>query len=83
MKLLKGKICDVCKMGTQTKGSFNSKHHISASRPSKLLRMGLFGPTRIRNIEDKIYALIVFDDFSRFSGVFFFPTNQKLNSQAL
>ncbi|GKA76640.1 reverse transcriptase domain-containing protein, partial [Tanacetum coccineum] len=36
-----------------------------------LLQMDLFGPTSIRSIDYKYYSLVVTDDFSRFTWVFF------------
>ncbi|GKE37773.1 putative ribonuclease H-like domain-containing protein [Tanacetum coccineum] len=36
-----------------------------------MLHMDLFGPTSVRSINHKTYCLVVTDDFSRFSWVFF------------
>ena len=39
--------------------------------------MDLFGPTSIRSIDHKYYSLVVTDDFSRFSWVFFLGTKDE------
>ncbi|GJS75710.1 putative ribonuclease H-like domain-containing protein [Tanacetum coccineum] len=47
------------------------------SEPLQLLHMDLFGPTSIRSIDHKHYSLVVTDDFSRFSWVFFLGTKDE------
>ncbi|GJR39826.1 ribonuclease H-like domain-containing protein [Tanacetum coccineum] len=44
---------------------------------SQMLHMDLFGPTFIRSINHKIYCLVVTDDYSRFSWVFFLATKDE------
>ncbi|GKF32892.1 putative ribonuclease H-like domain-containing protein [Tanacetum coccineum] len=39
--------------------------------------MDLFGPTSIRSIDNKHYSLVVTDDFSKFSWVFFLGTEDE------
>jgi hypothetical protein len=40
-------------------------------RPLKLLHMDLFGPIAYLSIGDNKYGLVIVDDFSRFTCVFF------------
>ncbi|GJV75101.1 putative ribonuclease H-like domain-containing protein [Tanacetum coccineum] len=47
------------------------------SAPLQLLHMDLFGPTSIRSIDHKYYSLVVTDDFSRFTWVFFLGTKDE------
>ncbi|GJY94830.1 retrovirus-related pol polyprotein from transposon TNT 1-94 [Tanacetum coccineum] len=42
-----------------------------------LLHMDLFGPTSVRSINHKTYCLVVTDDYSRFSWVFFLATKDE------
>ena len=65
------KICDACQLGKQTKNPFKSKNIISTSRPLKLLHMDLFRPTRTTSLGGKRYGLVIVDDYSRFTWVFF------------
>ncbi|GJW06269.1 putative ribonuclease H-like domain-containing protein [Tanacetum coccineum] len=45
--------------------------------PLQLFYMDLFGPTPIRSIDHKYYSLVVTDDFSRFTWVFFLGTKDE------
>ncbi|GKA96771.1 putative ribonuclease H-like domain-containing protein [Tanacetum coccineum] len=42
-----------------------------------MLHMDLFGPTNVKSLMKKSYCLVVTDDFSRFSWVFFFATKDE------
>ncbi|GJY20943.1 putative ribonuclease H-like domain-containing protein [Tanacetum coccineum] len=44
---------------------------------SQMLDMDLFGPTSVRSINHKTYCLVVTNDFSRFSWVFFLATKSE------
>ena len=70
-KFTKDKICNACQFGKQTKTSFKKKRGISTSRPLELLHLDLFGPNRVASLGGKYYALVIVDDFSRFTWVFF------------
>ncbi|GJT52938.1 putative ribonuclease H-like domain-containing protein [Tanacetum coccineum] len=65
-KLVKGNL-----KGKQHKASCKAKLMSSISQPLQMLHMDLFGLTSVRSINHKTYCLIVTDDFSRFSWVFF------------
>nr|GEW92378.1 hypothetical protein [Tanacetum cinerariifolium] len=63
-----------CLKGKQHKVSFKSKLQNSISQPLFMLHMDLFGPTSMSSIMHKKYCLVVIDDFSRFTWVFFLAT---------
>ncbi|WVZ76623.1 hypothetical protein U9M48_024580 [Paspalum notatum var. saurae] len=44
---------------------------VMTSYPSELLQMDTVGPARVASVSGKWYVLVVVDDFSRFSWVFF------------
>ncbi|GKB23492.1 putative ribonuclease H-like domain-containing protein [Tanacetum coccineum] len=44
---------------------------VRVSQPLQILHMDLFGPTFVKSIMGKMYCLVVTDDYSRFSWVFF------------
>jgi transposase InsO family protein len=44
---------------------------MSTSRPLELLHMDLFGPTTYRSIGGNCYCLVIVDDYSRYTWVFF------------
>ncbi|GJV27614.1 putative ribonuclease H-like domain-containing protein [Tanacetum coccineum] len=69
--------CVACQKGKQHKASCKTKLVSSISQPLQMLHMDLFGPTFVRSINHKIYCLVVTDDFSRFSWVFFLATKDE------
>ncbi|GKA73028.1 ribonuclease H-like domain-containing protein [Tanacetum coccineum] len=66
--------CVACQKGKQHKASCKTKLVSSISQPLQMFHMDLFGPTSIRSLNHKIYFLVVTDDYSRFSWVFFLHT---------
>ncbi|GJT20699.1 putative ribonuclease H-like domain-containing protein [Tanacetum coccineum] len=69
--------CVACQKGKQHKASCKAKSVSSISQPLQLLHMDLFGPTSVRSLNHKIYCLVITDDFSRFSWVFFLRTKDE------
>ncbi|GJT30765.1 putative ribonuclease H-like domain-containing protein [Tanacetum coccineum] len=69
--------CVACQKGKQHKASCKTKLVSSISHPLQMLHMDLFGPTFVRSINHKIYFLVVTDDYSRFSWVFFLATKDE------
>lgn len=71
MKFKKDGLCDVCQKGKQTKASFKPINIVSSERPLQLLHMDLLGPSRIKSLGDNFYALVIVDDYSRFTWTLF------------
>ena len=71
IKFIKDKLCDACQKGKQTKTTFKSKNVVSSSRPLQLLCMDLFGPSRTKSFGGNVYALVIVDDFSRYTWTLF------------
>ncbi|GJW45416.1 putative ribonuclease H-like domain-containing protein, partial [Tanacetum coccineum] len=69
--------CVACQKGKQHKASCKTKLVSSISQPLQMLHMDLFGPTSVRSINHKTYCLVVADDYSRFSWVFFLATKDE------
>ncbi|GJZ43479.1 putative ribonuclease H-like domain-containing protein [Tanacetum coccineum] len=69
--------CVACKKGKQHKASCKAKLERIIRKPLELLHMDLFGPISIESINKKRYCLVVTDDFSRFSCVFFLATKDE------
>src|SRR5438132_11706987 len=44
---------------------------MSTSRPLELLHMDLFGPTTYKSIDGNLYCLVIVDNYSRYTWVFF------------
>ncbi|GJR90793.1 putative ribonuclease H-like domain-containing protein [Tanacetum coccineum] len=69
--------CVACQKGKQHKASCKAKLLNSISKPLHMLYMDLFGSTNVKSLMKKSYCLVVTDDFSRFSWVFFFATKDE------
>ncbi|KAI3771618.1 hypothetical protein L6452_02784 [Arctium lappa] len=63
--------------GKQHKTSYKSTEINSISSPIQLLHMDLFGPTNVMSIGKKTYCLVIVDDFSRFTWVYFLRTKDE------
>ncbi|GJX69959.1 putative ribonuclease H-like domain-containing protein [Tanacetum coccineum] len=69
--------CVACQKGKQHKASCKAKSVSSISHSLQLLHMDLFGPTSVRSLNHKTYCLVITDEFSRFSWVFFLRTKDE------
>nr|GEW14140.1 putative ribonuclease H-like domain-containing protein [Tanacetum cinerariifolium] len=90
-KLVKGKLvrglptkvfennhtCVACKKGKQHKASCKTKPVSFVSQPLQRLHIDLFGPTIVKSLNKKSYCLVVTDDYSRFTWVFFLATKDE------
>ena len=55
----------------KTKVSFKPKNVVSTERPLEMLHMDLFGPFRTMSLGVNLYALVIVDDFSRYTWTLF------------
>ncbi|GJX68327.1 putative ribonuclease H-like domain-containing protein [Tanacetum coccineum] len=69
--------CVACQKGKQHRASCKTKIVNSISQPLQILHMDLFGPTFVTSLMKKMYCLVVTDDFSIFSWVFFLTTKDE------
>ncbi|GJU34718.1 retrovirus-related pol polyprotein from transposon TNT 1-94 [Tanacetum coccineum] len=69
--------CVACQKGKQHRASCKSKTENLISLPLHLLHMDLFGPTFVKSLMKKMYCLVVIDDYSRFTWVFFLATKDE------
>jgi hypothetical protein len=69
--------CAACLAGKQVGSTHHVKNVMTTSRPLELLHIDLFGPVAYLNIGGSKYGLVIVDDFSRFTWVFFCRTNLK------
>ncbi|KAJ9552679.1 hypothetical protein OSB04_016724 [Centaurea solstitialis] len=69
--------CVACLKGKQHKNSHKSKEVNTISSPLQLLHMDLFGPTNVMSIGKKSYCLVIVDDYSRFTWVYFLRTKDE------
>nr|GFA92514.1 putative ribonuclease H-like domain-containing protein [Tanacetum cinerariifolium] len=69
--------CVAYKKGKQNRASCKSKLVSSVDQPLFRLHMDLFGPTFIKSLSKKSYCLVITDDYSRFSWVFFLASKDE------
>nr|GEV27279.1 reverse transcriptase domain-containing protein [Tanacetum cinerariifolium] len=69
--------CVACKKGKQHRASCMTKLVSSVNQPLYRLYMDLFGPTFVKSLNKKSYYLVVTDDYSRFTWVFFLATKDE------
>jgi len=61
--------------------SFISKNVVSTTQPLPLLHMDLFGPSRTMSFGGNYYALVIVDDYSRFTWTLF-PAHKRFTFHA-
>ncbi|GJW96066.1 putative ribonuclease H-like domain-containing protein [Tanacetum coccineum] len=66
-----------CLKGKQHKASCKSKLQNFITHPLFMLHMDLFGPTFVSSLMNKKYCLVVTDDYSRFTWVFFLASKDE------
>ncbi|GJX98533.1 putative ribonuclease H-like domain-containing protein [Tanacetum coccineum] len=69
--------CVACQKGKQHRASCKSKTENLISLPLHLLHMNLFGLTFVKSLMKKMYFLVVTNDYSRFTWVFFLATKDE------
>ncbi|GJX61663.1 putative ribonuclease H-like domain-containing protein [Tanacetum coccineum] len=69
--------CVACLKGKQHRASYKSKVLNPITKPLFMLHMDLFGPTFVSSLMHKKYCLVVTDDYSRFTWVFFLTTKDE------
>jgi hypothetical protein len=67
----KDRICSACQAGKQVGVHHPHKNIMTTDRPLELLHMDLFGPIAYISIGGSKYYLVIVDDYSRFTWVFF------------
>ncbi|KAL8118663.1 hypothetical protein AgCh_016254 [Apium graveolens] len=64
-------LCDSCQKAKQRKSSFKSKTESSILEPYHLLHVDLFGPVNVMSITKKKYDMVIVDEFTRYTWVYF------------
>ncbi|GJX45330.1 putative ribonuclease H-like domain-containing protein [Tanacetum coccineum] len=75
----KDQTCVACLKGKQHRASCKSKVLNPITKPLFMLHMDLFGPTFVSSLMHKKYCLVVTDDYSRFTWVFFLTAKDETN----
>jgi transposase InsO family protein len=67
----KDRPCGACQAGKQVGTPHRAKNIMTTTRPFVMLHMDLFGPIAYISIGGNKYALVIIDDYSRFTWMFF------------
>jgi transposase InsO family protein len=71
-------VCAPCHHGKIIAASHSSVNTMMTKCSGRLLHMNTVGPSRIRSIGDKWYVLVIVDDYSRYSWVFFLESKDEM-----
>ncbi|KAL8124561.1 hypothetical protein AgCh_012279 [Apium graveolens] len=64
-------LCDAFQKSKQRRVSFKSKTEFSITEPYHMLHLDLFGPVYIMSINKKRHTIVIVDDFTRYTWVYF------------
>ncbi|WVZ58113.1 hypothetical protein U9M48_008419 [Paspalum notatum var. saurae] len=70
-------VCHPCRHGKMVAASHIPVCQVMTSYPSELLHMDTVGPAQVASVSGKWYVLVVVDNFSRFSWVFFMESKDE------
>ncbi|GJX72431.1 retrovirus-related pol polyprotein from transposon TNT 1-94 [Tanacetum coccineum] len=76
-KYEKDHLCSACERGKSKKASHPPKLIPSDYSKLELLHMDLCGPMRVASVNGKKYILVIVDDFSRFTWVYFLRSKDE------
>nr|GEV88260.1 hypothetical protein [Tanacetum cinerariifolium] len=77
LKFVKGHLCSSCELGKAKRKSFHTKITPSSKRRLQLLHMDLCGPMWVVSINEKIYVLVIVDDYSRYTWTHFLRSKDE------
>nr|GEY87524.1 ribonuclease H-like domain-containing protein [Tanacetum cinerariifolium] len=77
MKFEKDHLCSACEQGKIHQKHHKSKMDFASNKPLYLLHMDLCGLIRVESINGKRYVLVVVDDYSRYTWVFFLHSKDE------
>jgi hypothetical protein len=69
--------CCACQAEKQVGTHHHAKNILTTTRPLEMLHMNLFGLIAYISIGGNKYGLIIIDDYSRFTWVFFLQDKSK------
>jgi transposase InsO family protein len=71
-------VCDPCRHGKVITAFHSSVNTVMTERPGQFLHMDTVGPSRVRSIGGKWYVLVIVNDYSRYSWVFFLESKSEV-----
>jgi hypothetical protein len=77
LRFEKEQLCSACEMGKMKRASHKAKVEHSTTKSLQLIHMDLCGPMRVQSVNGKKYALVMVDDYSRYTWVNFLRTKDE------
>ena len=63
-------LCNNCQQGKKTKTRFKSKEY-STTKSRKIIHNDLVGPTTTKGLKGERYFMLLVDDYTRMTAIFF------------
>jgi hypothetical protein len=67
----KDRPCEACQARKEVRAPHHAKNIMTTIKPLEILHMDLFSPITYNNIDSNKYGLVIINDYSHFSWVFF------------
>jgi transposase InsO family protein len=71
-------VCAPCRHGKMITASHSSINRVMTEQPRQLLHIDTICPFQVRSMGDKWYVLVIIDDYSRYSWVFFLESRDEV-----
>jgi transposase InsO family protein len=71
-------VCPPCRHGKMITASHSPVNTVMSEHPGQLLYMDTVGLSRVCSMGGKWYVLVIIDDYSRYSWVFFLESKDKV-----
>jgi transposase InsO family protein len=71
-------VCAPCRYGKMIVASHSSVNTVMTEHPGQLRHMDTVGPSRVLSMGGKWYVLVIVDDYSRYSWVFFLENKDQV-----
>jgi hypothetical protein len=71
-------VCASCHHGKMITAFYFSVNTVMTEQPGQLLHMDTVGPSRVRSMGGKWYVLVILDDYSCYSWVFFLESKDEM-----
>ena len=70
-------LCEACQKGKSKKASHKGTHTSAITETQQILHMDLFCPMNVMSMSKKRYALVIVDDYSKYTWVLFLHSKDK------
>jgi transposase InsO family protein len=71
-------VCAPCRHGKMITAFHSSVNTVMTEHPRQLLHMDTVGPSRVCSMGGKWYVLVIVDDYSRYSWIFFLESKDQV-----